>query len=363
VESKYKILFAGGGTGGHIFPAIAVAEKIRENNPETSILFIGTKQKIESQVVPENGFEFKPIWISGFQRKLTVKNLLFPIKLLVSMFQSLFICMKFKPDVAIGTGAYVSFPAIWGASIMGAKIMLLEQNSYPGIANRLLERKAEQIHISFQDSQKYFREKSKLMLTGNPVRVIKKMSKENAQSNMGLSEGRKTLLILGGSLGARSINQCVEKNLNKFKEIDIQIIWQTGKSYYESLKKYNTDKVFVKPFIKDMSAAYASADLILARAGATTIAEIAALGMPVVFVPSPNVAEDHQYKNARSIADSDACAIIKDSELDERLLPIINETIHNDDLLKQFSEGIKKFSKPNAASDIAQEALKLAKKF
>jgi UDP-N-acetylglucosamine--N-acetylmuramyl-(pentapeptide) pyrophosphoryl-undecaprenol N-acetylglucosamine transferase len=270
--------------------------------------------------------------------------------------------MKFKPHVAIGTGAYVSFPAIWGASVMGAKVMLLEQNSYPGIANRLLERKAEQIHISFQDSQKYFRNKSKLMLTGNPIRVSNTtISREDAIEEFGLNPEKKTLLILGGSLGARSINKAIEKKLNEFSEIDdLQILWQTGKNYYEDLKKYNNDKFIVKPFIKEMSAAYAAADLTLARAGATTIAEVAALGLPVVFVPSPNVAEDHQYKNAKSIADYDACALIKDSELDERLLPLIKEIFSDEQLLTKYRERIKRFSKPNAAEEIAKSALKLA---
>ncbi len=360
--SKYNILFAGGGTGGHIFPAIAVAEKIRDLNPEASILFIGTRDKIESQVVPQNGFNFKPIWISGFQRKLALKNLLFPAKVLVSTLQSLFICMKFKPHLAIGTGAYVSFPAIWGASVMGAKAMLLEQNSYPGIANRLLERRAEQIHISFQDSQKYFREKSKLLLTGNPVRVSSEnVSREESLKEFGLNPDKKTLLVLGGSLGARSINNAIKSNIKKLLEINyLQIVWQTGKNYFEELKILENERIIVKPFIKNMSAAYASADLILARAGATTIAEVAALALPVVFAPSPNVAEDHQYKNAKSIADAGACALIKDKQLDERLFPLINELISDDELLKKYRDGIRKFSRPNAAEVIAKSALLLA---
>lgn len=359
---KYRIIFAGGGTGGHLFPAISVAEKIRELMPDAGILFVGTKDKIEARVVPQNGFDFKTIWISGLQRRITFKNLMFPLKMITAAIQSLVICIRFKPQVAIGTGAYVAGPVIWASSVMGAKIMLLEQNSYPGITNRLLEKSADEIHISFKDSEKYFRNKSKLKLTGNPIRVNEKViSKSEVLRTLGLDVSKKTLLILGGSLGAGSINNVIADNLNELmRDKNLQIIWQTGKNYYEELKKLNAENIKIMPFIDDMNTVYSCADLIIARAGATTIAEIAALALPVVFVPSPNVAENHQYKNAKSIQDDDGCVIIKDSEINDRLIFTIKELLINDEKRAQLAANIKKFSKPDAAQIIAERAIKLA---
>lgn len=344
-----------------MFPVVAVAEKLRELESEVELLFVGTKDKIEARVVPQLGIKFKSIWISGFQRSLTIRNFLFPLKLLVSMLQSLMISFRFKPNVAIGSGAYVTGPVLWGASVMGAKIMLLEQNSYPGITNRLLEKKADQIHISFEDSKKYFREQSKLRLTGNPVRLnIVKRKREDASKEFGLDPEKKTLLILGGSLGARSINKAVSEILDELVRNDLQVLWQTGKNEYEEYKNLSKVNVIVKPFIDSMSAAYSCADIIVARAGATTIAETAVLGLPVIFIPSPNVAEDHQFKNAKSLEDNDGCVLIKDSEIGERLFPSVMELISNDVKRELLSDNIKKFSVPDAAEKIAKSALALS---
>ncbi|NOX16968.1 MAG: undecaprenyldiphospho-muramoylpentapeptide beta-N-acetylglucosaminyltransferase [Chlorobi bacterium] len=361
LNSKYRFLFAGGGTGGHLYPAIAVAEKLVALKSESDLLFIGTSKKIESRVVPKLGYKFKSIWISGFARKFAMKNILFPLKLIVSSLQALGINMSFKPSVAIGTGAYVSGPAIWAAKIMGAKIVLLEQNSFPGITNRMLEKKADKIFIAFEDSKKYFREKEKLVVTGNPVRTnLQLISKDEAVRKFGLSHDKKTLLIFGGSLGAKSINDAVAKSLDSFMGENIQVIWQCGEIYFENYKQYDSDNVKVLAFIDDVAAAYSAADLILCRAGATTIAEISALNLPAIFVPSPNVAADHQFKNAKALADADAAILINDKDAMEKLAPTAIGLLNDEEKLKRLKNNVGKFSNPKAAEKIAESILKLA---
>ena len=362
-KNIYRFIFAGGGTGGHLYPAIAVAEQIRLLKPESEILFVGTKHKIEARAVPMYGFDFKTIWISGFARKLNLKNLLFPLKLIVSLIQSLIINIKFKPRVAIGTGAYVAGPIIWGASVLGSKIILLEQNSYPGVTNRLLEKRAEEIHIAFEDSRQYFREKSKLILTGNPLRInLKLEDKAASRKKLGLSSEKKTLLVFGGSLGARSLNEAVKNNYEKLLRADIQIIWQTGELYFEEYRSFKSSKINVVPFFDNMSEALSAADLIVARAGATSIAELSYLGLPVVFVPSTNVAADHQYKNALSLEVENAAIILKDNAVSDKLYETVTTLIKDHNKLKTLSENIKKFSKPDAAKSIATSAIKMAER-
>ncbi|MBN1638066.1 MAG: undecaprenyldiphospho-muramoylpentapeptide beta-N-acetylglucosaminyltransferase [Ignavibacteriales bacterium] len=361
-ENKYRFLFAAGGTGGHLYPAIAIAEKIRELLPSSDIMFIGTKKKLESRVVPQYKFKFKTIWISGFSRKINFNNLLFPLKLIIASIKSLWICLRFKPNVAIGCGAYLSGPVIWAAKLIGAKIILQEQNSYPGVTNRILEKKAQHIHITFEDSKKYFKEQEKLLLTGNPIRVdIVLKEKRSALKEFKLSTEKKTLFVFGGSLGALSINRAIGQNLESILKLGIQIIWQTGKYYYDKYKHLENENVRILAYIENMSNTYSSADLIIARAGATTIAEVSNLGLPVIFVPSPNVAENHQYKNAKSLIDNNAAILLEDKKLDLELVEIIEKTIFDSKKLKELSNNIKKFNKPNAAEIIAKDALKLAK--
>lgn len=356
----YRFLFAGGGTGGHLYPAIAVAQSLNELQ-KSDITFVGTKKKIEGRVIPELGYKFKSIWISGLTRKLTLRNLLFPIKLFVSLVQSLMISFKFKPQVAIGTGAYVSGPALWGASVMGARLVLMEQNSYPGLTNRLLEKKAERIFVSFEESKKYFRDPNKVVNSGNPVRnSIKLHSREHALSKFELRSDKKTLLIVGGSLGARSINSAIANNLDDLKQLGIQIIWQTGDYYYDDYKDLNSMQVKVRKYFEDVSIAYSAADLLLVRAGATTIAEVSSIGLPVVFVPSPNVADDHQTKNAKVISDAGAAILIKDEELESKIVMTIRGLIFDKDRLEKFGSNIKLFAKPNASEVVAKEILKIA---
>ncbi len=361
--TSYRFIFAGGGTGGHLYPALAVAQMIRQLKPESEILFVGTKNKIEARVVPEYGFNFKPIWISGFSRRLTLNNILFPVKVLVAAIQSLLINLNFKPKVVIGSGAYVSGPVVWAASVLGSKIILLEQNSYPGVTNRLLEKKADEIHIAFEESKKYFREESKLQLTGNPVRVtLKLIDKKKALQNFSLDENKKTLLIIGGSLGARSLNDAVENSIDKFLSMGLQIIWQTGPAYYDRYKKYEGGSIKVMPFINDMSSAFSACDLLIARSGATTITEAAYLGMAVIFVPSTNVAANHQYINAKSLCDSNAAILIEDKNLKSSLVDIVKELVNDEYRLSELRKNISTFAKPDAAKIIAEHAIIFAEK-
>ncbi len=360
-STPYRFLFAGGGTGGHLYPAIAVADEIKRLKPESEILFVGTKSKIEGRVVPKLGYGFKSIWIKGFARKFNMENLLFPIKLLVSLVQSLFISFRFKPRVAIGSGGYVAGPAIWGASVLGAKVILMESNSYPGVTTRLLERYADEVNISFEDSKKYLRRPDKIKLTGNPVRSeLGSSTKEESKKSFGLDENKFTILVLGGSLGAASINNSVAECVEELENKSLQIIWQTGKNYYHSYKNINLDSVKILDFIEDMNKAYSACDLLVARAGATTIAELTVLGIPSILIPSPHVAENHQYYNAKSLADNNAAVLIKDSDVKSLLKDKILEVVVDKNLLCSLSENAKRISKPDAANVIAKSAINFA---
>ncbi|MDH3269168.1 MAG: undecaprenyldiphospho-muramoylpentapeptide beta-N-acetylglucosaminyltransferase [Ignavibacteria bacterium] len=361
VQSKYRFLFAGGGTGGHLFPAVAVAEQIREMKPEADILFIGTKDRIEGRVVPKLGFKFKSIWIKGFSRKINFENLLFPLKLFVSLIQSLAINISFKPKVAIGAGGYVAGPAIWAASVMGAKIILIEQNSYPGVTTRLLEKYASEVHLSFQESKKYLRKDKIHHITGNPVRKnLGRMERIEALGKFGLSGEKKTLLVLGGSLGAKTINDSMSESIKILENDNIQIIWQTGKNYFEQFRRMNSSNIKVYCFIEDMNEAYSACDLLLARAGATTIAELLNLGIPSILVPSPNVAENHQYYNAKSLSDIHAAILIEDKNLKNELVKSVLETLNSEKRQSELRKNALSMARPNAAKVIAQNAIKFA---
>ena len=364
LNNKYRFLIGAGGTGGHLYPALAVADKIKEMLPESEFLFVGSKDKIESKVVPAYGYNFKSIIISGFARKMNLQNLLFPFKMLIGFTQALMFAIKFKPHVVIGTGSYVSGPVVWAGTFMGAKAILLEQNSYPGVTNRLLEKKASEIFISFEESRKYFRFPEKLTLSGNPVRPnFSLINKDEAKEKLQIAKEKKTIFIVGGSLGAKSINEVVEKNLEKLMRLNVNILWQSGKYYFEQFRKYNSESVRVVDFIDDISLYYSAADLILARAGATTIAELSYLGLPAILVPSPNVAADHQYKNASALKEIEAAEIIKDENIGEEFLEKVKSLLYDSNKLEELSKNIKKFGKHDAADIIARKAIKYAEVF
>lgn len=359
MDKRIKILFAGGGTGGHLYPAVAIAEELLNINPHIEIAFVGNKNKIEGRVVPTLGYQFYHIWISGLQRKFTLSNLLFPVKVIFSMIKSLYTCMKFKPDIAVGSGGYVSGPAIWAAKVMGAKVVLLEINSYPGLTTRLLEKYADEIHITFEDTIKYLRVKDKIKISGSPVRTsLKLYDKKEAKEKLGLND-KFTILIIGGSLGAATINKGIADNIEQLNKLGIQIIWQTGRIYYEQYMHLNSDNIKVFNFIDDMQTAFSAADLVISRAGASAISEISMLKLPVILVPSPNVAENHQYYNAKALADKNAAILIEDKNFAQELVPTLNKILENTNILNDLSKNIELVSNPNATNIIANSILKI----
>ncbi|WP_440122654.1 undecaprenyldiphospho-muramoylpentapeptide beta-N-acetylglucosaminyltransferase [Tenacibaculum sp. Ill] len=361
MKQSINIIISGGGTGGHIYPAIAIANEIKVRYPEANILFVGAKDKMEMEKVPQAGYEIKGLWISGIQRKLTLKNLMFPFKLLSSLWKAYRIIRKFKPDVAVGTGGFASGPTLMVANRKGIPTLIQEQNSYPGITNRLLGKKAQKICVAYDNLERFFSEE-KIIKTGNPVRqdlLFIHTKIEEGKDFFELDTSKKTILVLGGSLGARKINQLVEANLDFFKKQGVQLIWQCGKLYFEEYKKYDElENVQVHQFLNRMDLAYAAADFIVSRAGASSVSELCIVGKPTIFIPSPNVAEDHQTKNAKSIADKHGALVVKESELDT--FPVVLETLLKDKGKQEsLSENINELALPNATSNIVNEIEKL----
>ena len=359
-----RIIISGGGTGGHIYPAIAIANELKLRFPECEILFVGAQDKMEMQKVPQAGYKIEGLWISGIQRKLTLDNLKFPLKLMSSLLKSRKIVKNFKPDVAIGTGGFASGAVVKVAAQMGIPTVIQEQNSYPGITNKLLSKKAKAICVAYEGLEKFF-PKDKIVFTGNPVRqdlLNVEQNRQDAIKHFDLNPNKKTLLVLGGSLGARRINQLIEKEMDFILNQDVQIIWQCGKFYFEEYKKYNEkENIQVLSFIDRMDLVYAAADAIISRAGASSVSELSIVGKPTIFIPSPNVAEDHQTKNAKAIADKNGAILIKESELDIRFEDVFSEVIHNEELQNSLSQNIKELAKPNATKDIVDEIVKLIK--
>ena len=363
MRQSIKILISGGGTGGHIYPAIAIANEIQFRYPDAQFLFVGAKDKMEMEKVPEAGYEIKGLWISGIQRKLTLKNVLFPIKLIHSLMKANTIINKFKPDIVIGTGGFASGPTLMRANSKGIPTLLQEQNSYPGITNKYLSKKAEKICVAYDGLERFF-PAEKIVKTGNPVRqdllkVYKKKKIKEANDFFEVKKKKVTVLVLGGSLGARRINQLIAENLPFFKEQKVQVIWQCGKLYFEEYKKHNEIKnVQVHQFLNRMDLAYAAADIIISRAGASSVSELCIVGKPTIFIPSPNVAEDHQTKNARSISDKHAAILLKQSELDT--FPLVFETLLKDKGKQEsLSLNIKELALPGATDSIVNEIEKL----
>lgn len=360
----FNILISGGGTGGHIYPAIAIANEIKVRFPNANFLFVGAKDKMEMEKIPQAGFEIKGLWISGIQRKQLSSNLSFPFKLMISLWRAKRIIDTFKPDIAIGTGGFASGPTLIMANRKGIPTLIQEQNSFPGITNKYLAKKAAKICVAYDNLERFF-PSLKIIKTGNPVRqdlltIHTKVSESRDFFQIDIS--KKTILILGGSLGARKINQLVESNLAFFKKQNVQLIWQCGKLYFEEYKKYDTLKnVQVHQFINRMDLAYAASDIIISRAGASSVSELCIVGKPVIFVPSPNVAEDHQTKNAKSIADKHAAILLKEEDLET--FPIVFETLlKNKGKQEHLSENIKELGLPTATTDIVNEIEKLIKK-
>ena len=374
--AKHKFIVSGGGTGGHIYPAIAIANELKSRFPDAEILFVGAQDKMEMQKVPQAGYAIKGLWIAGLQRKLTLQNLLFPIKLISSLSKSRAIIKSFKPDVVIGTGGFASGPLLQMANSLNIPTLIQEQNSYPGITNKLLSKKANKICVAYENLERFF-PKEKMILTGNPVRkdlIDIDSKREEAIKYFNLDASKKTLLVLGGSLGARRVNQLIEKELDFFASQNVQIIWQCGKFYFDQFNKYNianqqpttnneqqTTDIQVLAFIDRMDLVYAAADFVISRAGASSVSELSIVGKPVIFIPSPNVAEDHQTKNAKAIVEKNGALLLKESELDEKFNTVFSDLVANENLQKQLSINIKKLAKIHATRDIVDEIVKLIK--
>ena len=364
MEKSLSVVISGGGTGGHIYPAIAIANEIKLRYPEARILFVGAKDKMEMEKVPQAGYEIKGLWISGIQRKLTLKNLLFPLKLISSLWKAIGIINKFKPDVVIGTGGFASGPTLMIANRKGIPTLVQEQNSFPGITNKLLSKKATKICVAYDNLERFF-PKDKIIKTGNPVRqdlLLVHSKREEAQAFFKLDKKKKTVLVIGGSLGARRINQLIELELGFFKKQDVQLIWQCGKLYYEEFKEYDKENnIQVYQFLNRMDLAYAAADFVISRSGASSVSELCIVGKPTIFIPSPNVAEDHQTKNAKAIVDKHGALMLQENELNT--FPVVFETLLKDKGKQEsLSENIKELALPNATSDIVNEIEKLIKK-
>lgn len=365
--SNFRVLIAAGGTGGHVYPGIAIADAVKKLYPGTGILFVGTKDRMEWTSVPKAGYEIKSVWISGFHRRLTSQNLLFPLKLLTSLFQSFSILRKFKPDVVVSCGGFASGPVGWIAAKMGLPLILQEQNSYPGVTNRMLAKHADVIYTAFEEASKYL-PSEKIRLAGNPVRSeIENTDPNKAMAHFGFNNTDPVLLIIGGSGGAKAINDAVANHLPKLhNELGLQIIWQCGQRYYDKLQQRIDTGTFGKlrllEYIDNMAAAYAAADLVISRAGALSCSELMLTGKPSILIPSPNVAGDHQTMNAKSMTDKGAAVMLKDAQAGEQLADVVGSLIFDKKKLEKMADAARALSKSDAALEIAKEIETRSKK-
>jgi UDP-N-acetylglucosamine--N-acetylmuramyl-(pentapeptide) pyrophosphoryl-undecaprenol N-acetylglucosamine transferase len=366
MDKELRVIISGGGTGGHIFPAVSIANAVKALRPDAKILFVGALGRMEMQRVPAAGYEIKGLPICGFDRKNLLRNVVVLYKIWKSQRMAKKIIRDFRPQVAVGVGGYASGPTLNKAASMGIPCLIQEQNSYAGVTNKLLAKKAAKICVAYEGMERFF-PADKIMLTGNPVRqalLDTTVTREEALRSLGLDPSKKTILLVGGSLGARTVNESVLQHLDLVKNSDIQFVWQTGKYYYaniqEQLKGQDIPNLKVMDFITDMGAAYKAADLVISRAGASSISEFCLIGKPVILVPSPNVAEDHQTKNALALANRDAALYVKDADAPATLLQLAINTVGDEAKLQSLSENVLKMALPNSADIIAKEVINLA---
>lgn len=367
MKESLRVIISGGGTGGHIFPAVSIANAIRLQHPDAKILFVGAEGRMEMQRVPAAGYEIIGLPVAGFDRKHLLRNISVLIKLMRSQLKARRIVKAFQPDVAVGVGGYASGPTLKVAGMMGIPTLIQEQNSYAGVTNKLLAKQASKICVAYEGMERFF-DKGKIILTGNPVRqglLQHNMSREDAVRSFQLDPAKKTVLIIGGSLGARTINNCVMQGLDKIRQSGVQFIWQTGKIYISEARAAvsragELPMLHTTDFIADMAAAYRAADLVISRAGAGSISELCLLGKPVILVPSPNVAEDHQTKNALALVNKEAALYVKDAEAGVKLLDTAIATVQQPDTLNKLSTNIAKLAFKDSANVIAGEVWKLA---
>lgn len=367
MDNKLRIIISGGGTGGHIFPAVSIANAVKKARPDAEILFVGALGRMEMQRVPAAGYKIIGLPICGFDRKNMLRNFVVLYRIWKSQRMAKKIIKNFRPMAAVGVGGYASGPTLNECAKMGIPCLIQEQNSYAGVTNKLLAKKADRICVAYDGMERFF-PADKIMKTGNPVRqalIETKMTKEEARKSMELDPEKRTILIVGGSLGARTVNESVLSHLDEIEKSGVQVIWQTGKYYYPSIKEELAKhapiaNLKVMDFISDMGAAYKAADLVISRAGASSISEFCLIGKPVILVPSPNVAEDHQTKNAMALVNKDAAIYVSDADAREKVISLALETVKDDERLDLLSENIKKLGLPDSADTIAAEVIKLA---
>ena len=368
MKKEYRIIVSGGGTGGHIFPALSIADAIKSKHPEAKILFVGADNRMEMQRVPDAGYDIVGLPIAGFDRKNMFKNFRVLWLIVKSQLMAKRIIKKFAPHAAVGVGGYASGPTLKMAASMNIPTLIQEQNSYAGVTNKILAKKAKMICVAYDGMERFF-PKEKIILTGNPVRkslIEMRTNRNEAIKTLGLDENKKCVLIVGGSLGARSINEAVLANIETIRENEnIQFIWQTGKLYFEEMKERSAaagkpENLIVTDFVSNMAAALGAADLVVSRAGAGSISEFALLGKAVILVPSPNVSEDHQTKNAMALVEKEAAIHIPDSKAKEELINVAVKTVLDKEVIASLEKNVEKLGKPNAAEVIADEVIKLA---
>ena len=362
-----KVIISGGGTGGHIFPALAIAKEIERQVRDVEFLFVGAQDRMEMEKIPNSGYKIIGLWISGLQRGLDKRNLLFPFKVIHSIWNSRKIIKDFRPDIAIGTGGYASAPLLYVAAKSGIPSIIQEQNSYPGITNKILARYVRKICVGYDNMERFF-PSEKILFTGNPIRndILDFQDKKIEGENMfGIDSSKPTVLVIGGSLGALTINNAIARNIERLKSIRINLVWQTGVSYQHKAQQLISDidekGMNAYTFIKDMDRAYAIADIIISRAGAIAIAELCCIGKPIILVPSPNVAENHQYKNAQSLVNKNAAVLVEDAAANRKLVDSLEELLRDEDLKASLSSNISKIAVRDAANRIVKTALDMLK--
>lgn len=361
-----RLIVSGGGTGGHIFPAIAIADAFKRRHPDAEILFVGAKGRMEMERVPKAGYPIEGLWISGFKRELSLDNLSFPFKLISSLCKARRILKRFKPDAVVGVGGFASGPTMRKATSLGIPVIIQEQNSFPGVTNKIVAPKAARICVAYENMDRWF-PKDKIVITGNPLRnniVSQNDNRPDSVKSFGLDPEKPVILLVGGSQGALGINKGISARLQMFRDNDFQMIWQTGRFYIEQATREVdalglADRVKPTVFIEKMDMAYAAADVVISRAGAMSISELSLVRKPVVFVPLPTAAEDHQTKNAQSLVNADAAVMVKNSETEEQLLPVVFNLLKDNEKMLAMSENIAIFAKPNAAEDIVDEIDKI----
>lgn len=372
INKKIKIILCGGGTGGHIFPMLSIADEIKKQNNKSEILFVGSKDRMEMKIVPKYNYPIKGLWISGIKRSsfllnvifvgipFILKNISLPFKIFHSLIKSLFILIHYRPDIVVGFGGYSSGPFLLVASLLGYKTAIQEQNSFPGYTNRILSKKVNVIFVAFENLEKYFKN-SQIFNLGNPIRNSIKLNNKSGYNHFGLERNKKTILVIGGSLGAKSINESILTNLSLIRESSFQLIWQTGSTYYNVIqsKKLESTNIKISPFIDRMDLAYSVADVIISRAGAIAISELCVVGKPLILVPSPNVVDDHQTKNAQDILTKNACLVVNDYKAKDILLKEVINLLNDNNKLMLMSSNLKELAKPNASRNIVNELYNL----